>query len=119
MSTINLENYADLRDISRQFCATLQGRAAGLHDPDVPQGEFAAFRKRDPLFGFLPGPAEVVGVAQVRSEEVSVISGKEPCSVAPIDHRVKDAMPCQKGTFTLPCSPVARREQEQAAFGSD
>lgn len=27
--TINLDNYADLRDISRQFCGTLQSQAAG------------------------------------------------------------------------------------------
>ena len=27
--TINLDNYADLRDISRQFCGTLQTQAGG------------------------------------------------------------------------------------------
>lgn len=54
MSTINLENYADLRDISRQFCATLQGRAAAnletvraLFRPGAVFGPFLAGSHKD------------------------------------------------------------------------
>jgi hypothetical protein len=54
MSTINLENYADLRDISRQFCGTLQGRAAGhletvrvLFRPGAVFGPFLAGSHKD------------------------------------------------------------------------
>src|SRR5205823_14582455 len=73
------------------------------HDgPDIFELLLAALGKLDTDFRLLPCLPKIIAITQKCAEEIAVIGGKQPLTIALIKGRVENALSLQGGSFDIP-----------------